>query len=269
MKKCSEPLTARLEDAKIEEFSGEIETGGLGNFNLHGQNDGGRVSEIGLDTNEGGVIDGLSSEEVGSGNGLRFVRSNLLHCTFHTDHTFSCCTHTICSPREILSPVVGRRAVLNGGHLHWNTSLLSGRGVGGEDSGSAICISSLSLPLSPSLSPISPPLSLSLSPLPLPLPLPLSPLSTPPTHNYYPHWQATKPPQTTKGLAATFESLPFTETHTHKLKYTAPLNVLHIHVHTHATKPNTFSHIRTFGDRTKKNYWVSLAVKAHSQACVH
>ena len=88
MKKDSEPLTARLEDAKIEEFSGEIETGGLGNFDLHGQNDGGRVSEIGLDTDEGGVIDGLSSEEVGSGNGLRFIRSNLLHCTFHTDHTF-------------------------------------------------------------------------------------------------------------------------------------------------------------------------------------
>ena len=78
-KKYGEPLTARFEDAKIEEFSGEIETAGLGNFDLHGQNDGGRVPEIGLDTNEGGVVDGFSSEEVCPGNGLRFVRSNLLH----------------------------------------------------------------------------------------------------------------------------------------------------------------------------------------------
>ena len=77
---------------------------------------------------------------------------------------------------------------------------------------------------------------------------PPSPLSLPPPpHNYYPHWQATKPPPTTKGLAATFESLPFKETHTQTQVYTAPPIVSH----THTTKPNTFSHIRTLGDRIK------------------
>ena len=58
------------------------------------------------------------------------------------------------------------------------------------------------------------------------------PLSLPPPpHNYYPHWQATKPPPTTKGLAATFESLPFKETHTQTQVYTAPPIVYYTPTH--------------------------------------
>ncbi len=59
-----------LDGPEIEQLSGKKQPGAIGHLHLHGQHQGGLVGVVGLDADEGGVVDGFLAKEIGFGNGL-------------------------------------------------------------------------------------------------------------------------------------------------------------------------------------------------------